>query len=68
MNLLLISEYFPRWSENPRVSALRHFDRVWGLRDGRLVLDAPVHTLTLADLDALYPDASPLTDGSRDGS
>ncbi|MBZ5875913.1 ATP-binding cassette domain-containing protein [Chromohalobacter israelensis] len=51
-----------------RELALRHFDRVWGLRDGRLVLDAPVHTLTLADLDALYPDASPLTDGSRDGS
>lgn len=40
-----------------RELALSHFDRVWGLRDGRLVLDAPADELTLADLDRLYPDA-----------
>ena len=40
-----------------RELALTHFDRVWGLRDGRLVIDAPAHTLRLSDLDALYPDA-----------
>ncbi|MFY0991154.1 ATP-binding cassette domain-containing protein [Halomonas sp. C05BenzN] len=40
-----------------RELALTHFDRVWGLRDGRLVIDAPSRDLTLADLDALYPDA-----------
>jgi len=40
-----------------RELALSHFDRVWGLRDGRLVIDAPVHDLDLTDLDALYPDA-----------
>ncbi|WP_108445748.1 ATP-binding cassette domain-containing protein [Halomonas denitrificans] len=40
-----------------RELALTHFDRVWGLRDGRLVIDAPAHSLRLADLDALYPDA-----------
>lgn len=40
-----------------RELALSHFDRVWGLRNGRLVIDAPARELTLADLDALYPDA-----------
>ncbi|MFB9145399.1 ATP-binding cassette domain-containing protein [Halomonas alkalicola] len=40
-----------------RELALSHFDRVWGLRDGHLVIDAPAATLTLAELDALYPDA-----------
>lgn len=40
-----------------RELALSHFDRVWGLREGRLVIDAPARTLTLADLDTLYPDA-----------
>lgn len=40
-----------------RELALSHFDRVWGLRDGRLVIDAPADALCLADLDALYPDA-----------
>ncbi|WP_111413960.1 ATP-binding cassette domain-containing protein [Billgrantia lactosivorans] len=40
-----------------RELALTHFDRVWGLRDGRLSIDAPVDRLTLAELDALYPDA-----------
>ncbi|WP_110655389.1 ATP-binding cassette domain-containing protein [Salinicola halimionae] len=38
--------------------ALSHFDRVIGLRDGRVVLDAPARELTLAGLDALYPDAA----------
>ncbi|MBW5799397.1 ATP-binding cassette domain-containing protein [Halomonas elongata] len=40
-----------------RELALSHFDRVWGLRDGRLALDAPADELSLNDLDALYPDA-----------
>lgn len=40
-----------------RELALTHFDRVWGLRDGRLVIDARAEELTLAELDALYPDA-----------
>ncbi|XKE44712.1 ATP-binding cassette domain-containing protein [Halomonas organivorans] len=40
-----------------RELALSRFDRVWGLRDGRLVIDAPTDELDLADLDALYPDA-----------
>lgn len=40
-----------------RELALSHFDRVWGLRDGRLVIDAPARELGLADLDGLYPDA-----------
>ncbi|MGM0693293.1 MAG: ATP-binding cassette domain-containing protein [Pseudomonadota bacterium] len=40
-----------------RELALSHFDRVWGLRDGQLVIDAPAQQLTLADLDGLYPDA-----------
>ncbi|MGQ4879708.1 ATP-binding cassette domain-containing protein [Billgrantia sp. LNSP4103-1] len=40
-----------------RELALTHFDRVWGLREGRLVIDAPATSLTLAELDALYPDA-----------
>jgi len=44
-----------------RELALSRFDRVWGLRDGRLVLDAPAADLSLADLDALYPDAAPDT-------
>ncbi|WP_110707672.1 ATP-binding cassette domain-containing protein [Salinicola sp. CR57] len=39
--------------------ALDHFDRVIGLRDGQVVLDAPTRELTLASLDALYPDAGP---------
>lgn len=37
-----------------RSLALACFDRVLGLRDGALVLDAPTSGLTLADLDALY--------------
>ena len=49
------------WQEvaalHQRELALTHFDRVWGLRDGRLALDAPAAALTLAELDALYPDA-----------
>ncbi|QTP60107.1 ATP-binding cassette domain-containing protein [Billgrantia antri] len=40
-----------------RELALTHFDRVWGLRDGRLVIDGSAASLTLAELDALYPDA-----------
>lgn len=40
-----------------RELALTHFDRVWGLRDGRLVIDARSEELSLAELDALYPDA-----------
>ncbi|WP_280563322.1 ATP-binding cassette domain-containing protein [Chromohalobacter sp. 48-RD10] len=40
-----------------RELALTHFDRVWGLRDGQLILDAPARELTLDDLDTLYPDA-----------
>ncbi|MFQ3787974.1 ATP-binding cassette domain-containing protein [Halomonas sp. A29] len=40
-----------------RELALTHFDRVWGLRDGRLVIDARADQLSLAELDALYPDA-----------
>ncbi|MCW4149607.1 ATP-binding cassette domain-containing protein [Halomonas sp. 18H] len=40
-----------------RELALSHFDRVLGLRNGHLVLDAPAAELGLADLDALYPDA-----------
>ncbi|NRB56094.1 MAG: ATP-binding cassette domain-containing protein [Salinicola sp.] len=39
--------------------ALDHFDRVIGLRGGQVVLDAPARELTLASLDALYPDAGP---------
>lgn len=38
--------------------ALSHFDRIIGLRDGQIVLDAPARELTLAQLDALYPDAT----------
>ncbi|MGJ7459926.1 ATP-binding cassette domain-containing protein [Halomonas sp. MA07-2] len=40
-----------------RELALTHFDRVWGLGDGHVVIDAPASQLTLADLDSLYPDA-----------
>ncbi|MGM0701050.1 MAG: ATP-binding cassette domain-containing protein [Pseudomonadota bacterium] len=40
-----------------RELALSHFDRVWGLRDGHLAIDAATRDLSLADLDALYPDA-----------
>ncbi|MDT8894557.1 ATP-binding cassette domain-containing protein [Halomonas sp. I1] len=40
-----------------RELALSHFDRVWGLRDGQLAVDAPATELSLDDLDALYPDA-----------
>lgn len=40
-----------------RELALTHFDRVWGLRDGHLMIDARSNTLTLAELDSLYPDA-----------
>ncbi|HET8792025.1 MAG TPA: ATP-binding cassette domain-containing protein, partial [Modicisalibacter sp.] len=45
-----------------RELALTHFDRVWGLRDGQLVIDAAVGELTLADLDRLYPDAHAVND------
>ena len=45
-----------------RELALSHFDRVLGLRDGQLVLDAPAAELSLADLDALYPEARPSSD------
>ncbi|WP_280547901.1 ATP-binding cassette domain-containing protein [Halomonas sp. 11-S5] len=48
-----------------RELALSHFDRVWGLRDGRLVIDAPARELTLADLDGLYPDADGQTGEAR---
>ncbi|WP_104202252.1 ATP-binding cassette domain-containing protein [Billgrantia saliphila] len=48
-----------------RELALSHFDRVWGLRDGRLAIDAPTSELTLADLDTLYPDAASPGVGSR---
>lgn len=44
--------------------ALSHFDRIIGLHDGRLVLDAAAGELTLARLDALYPDAAGRSDGS----
>jgi len=37
--------------------ALAYFDRIIGLRDGHVVLDAPARELTLSQLDALYPDA-----------
>lgn len=37
-----------------RAMALACFQRIIGLRQGRLVLDAPAATLTLGDLDALY--------------
>ncbi|KXS38315.1 MAG: phosphonate transport system ATP-binding protein [Halomonadaceae bacterium T82-2] len=49
-----------------RELALSHFDRVWGLRDGRLVLDATTDTLTLDDLDRLYPDADAASSASAD--
>ena len=49
-----------------RELALSHFDRVWGLRDGRLVIDAPTHELTLADLDGLYPDADASAETPRE--
>ncbi|SDL17736.1 phosphonate transport system ATP-binding protein [Modicisalibacter muralis] len=45
-----------------RELALTHFNRVWGLRDGRLAIDAPADELTLADLDRLYPDAHDAND------
>ncbi|MFG6177046.1 ATP-binding cassette domain-containing protein [Halomonas sp. THAF12] len=47
-----------------RELALSHFDRVWGLRDGRLAIDAPADALSLADLDALYPDAGATSKGT----
>lgn len=37
-----------------RSLALQCFDRVLGLRDGTLVLDAPTRDLSLAEIDALY--------------
>ncbi|MDR9440516.1 MAG: ATP-binding cassette domain-containing protein [Halomonas sp.] len=49
-----------------RELALSHFDRVWGLRDGRLVIDAPARELTLTDLDGLYPDADAPADSPRE--
>ncbi|MBZ9569169.1 MULTISPECIES: ATP-binding cassette domain-containing protein [Modicisalibacter] len=49
-----------------RELALSHFDRVWGLRDGRLVLDAATDTLTLDDLDRLYPDADAASSAPAD--
>ncbi|SEL04459.1 ATP-binding cassette domain-containing protein [Halomonas daqiaonensis] len=49
-----------------RELALSHFDRVWGLRDGQLVIDAPARDLTLADLDGLYPDADSSADEAID--
>nr|WP_297459893.1 ATP-binding cassette domain-containing protein [uncultured Halomonas sp.] len=49
-----------------RELALSHFDRVWGLRDGQLALDAPAGELTLADLDRLYPDARDPAGTDRD--
>jgi phosphonate transport system ATP-binding protein len=49
-----------------RELALSHFDRVWGLREGRLVIDAPTRALTLDDLDALYPDADAPADASSE--
>ncbi|WP_110668890.1 ATP-binding cassette domain-containing protein [Salinicola halophilus] len=38
--------------------ALQAFDRVIGLRDGGIILDAPTRELDIAHLDALYPDAA----------
>lgn len=46
--------------------ALAHFDRVIGLRDGRVVLDAATRELDLARLDALYPDAARVEEQSLD--
>lgn len=37
--------------------ALKHYQRIIGLRDGRVVLDAPCHSLNAADLAAVYPHA-----------
>lgn len=54
-----------------RELALSHFDRVWGLRDGRLIIDAPARELSLAQLDRLYPDADnkgEATDNSCDNN
>ena len=51
-----------------RELALTHFDRVWGLRDGHLVIDAPSRDLRLADLDALYPDADAPADSPREAA
>lgn len=38
-----------------RSLALDCFNRVLGLKDGRIVIDAPTRSLTLSDLDSLYP-------------
>lgn len=46
--------------------ALGHFDRIIGLRDGRVVLDAPTRELTLARLDALYPDSAATQSEKKD--
>ncbi|GHB16067.1 ATP-binding cassette domain-containing protein [Salinicola rhizosphaerae] len=46
--------------------ALSHFDRVIGLRDGRVAIDAPCRELDLARLDALYPDARSADDRGGD--
>ena len=37
--------------------ALRHAQRIVGLRDGRLAFDAPAHQLDPSDLNALYRGA-----------
>nr|WP_300306429.1 ATP-binding cassette domain-containing protein [Halomonas sp.] len=46
--------------------ALTHFDRVWGLDKGRVVLDAPSTELSLDTLDALYPSAGAATKTTMD--
>ncbi|WP_110685408.1 ATP-binding cassette domain-containing protein [Salinicola aestuarinus] len=48
--------------------ALQEFDRVIGLRDGGVILDAPTRKLDIAHLDALYPDAAQTEAGSETSS
>ena len=38
--------------------ALKHFPRVIGLRDGRIVFDRPAERVSAADLEALYANDS----------
>lgn len=51
-----------------RELALTHFDRVWGIAEGRMVIDAPSASLSLADLDALYPDAGLAVSSTADNT
>lgn len=41
-----------------RHQALQHFDRILGLADGQLALDAPASSLQLSDLDRFYSSGS----------